>query len=325
MNIKSIGILTSGGDAPGMNAAIRAVTRAGIYAGFKVFGIYRGYKGLITDEIEEFSTQNVSNIIQRGGTILKTARCKEFTTPEGRQCAYDVLKRHDIDALIVIGGDGSLTGARIFANEFSFPIVGLPGTIDNDLYGTDSTIGYDTALNTIMECVDKIRDTATSHERLFFIEVMGRDAGFLALNGAIASGAEAAIIPEVSTQEDQLRELIENGFRKSKNSSIVLVAESPQTGGALGLAQRVKDEFPGYDTRVSILGHLQRGGSPTAFDRILASRMGAAAIDALLDDQRNVMIGIKNDEIVYVPFTRAIKDDKPINPSLINTLRRLSI
>lgn len=325
MQIKSIGILTSGGDAPGMNAAIRAVTRAGIYAGFKVFGIYRGYKGLITDEIEQFSTQNVSNIIQRGGTILKTARCKEFTTPEGRQCAYDVLKRHDIDALIVIGGDGSLTGARIFANEFSFPIVGLPGTIDNDLYGTDSTIGYDTALNTIMDCVDKIRDTATSHERLFFIEVMGRDAGFLALNGAIASGAEAAIIPEVATQEDQLRELIQNGFRKSKNSSIVLVAESPQTGGALGLAQRVKDEFPGYDVRVSILGHLQRGGSPTAYDRILASRMGAAAIDALLDDQRNVMIGIKNDEIVYVPFTRAIKDDKPINPALVSTLRRLSI
>ena len=325
MNINSIGILTSGGDAPGMNAAIRAVTRAGIFAGYKVFGIYRGYKGLITDEIEEFSTQNVSNIIQRGGTILKTARCKEFTTPEGRQCAYDVLKRRGIDALVVIGGDGSLTGARIFANEFSFPIVGLPGTIDNDLFGTDSTIGYDTALNTIMDCVDKIRDTATSHERLFFIEVMGRDAGFLALNGAIASGAEAAIIPEISTQEDQLRELIQNGFRKSKNSSIVLVAESPQTGGALGLAQRVKDEFPGYDVRVSILGHLQRGGSPTAFDRILASRMGAAAIDALQDDQRNVMIGIKNDEIVYVPFTRAIKDDKPINPSLVSTLRRLSI
>ena len=325
MQIKSIGILTSGGDAPGMNAAIRAVTRAGIYAGFKVFGIYRGYKGLITDEIEQFSTQNVSNIIQRGGTILKTARCEEFTTAEGRQCAYDVLKRHEIDALVVIGGDGSLTGARIFANEFSFPIVGLPGTIDNDLYGTDSTIGYDTALNTIMDCVDKIRDTATSHERLFFIEVMGRDAGFLALNGAIAAGAEAAIIPEYATQQDQLAELIQNGFRKSKNSSIVLVAESPQTGGALGLAQRVKEEFPGYDVRVSILGHLQRGGSPTAYDRILASRMGAAAIDALQDDQRNVMIGIKNDEIVYVPFTRAIKDDKPINPNLVATLRRLSI
>lgn len=323
--IKSIGILTSGGDAPGMNAAIRAVTRAGIYAGYRVYGIYRGYRGLITDEIQEFSTQNVSNIIQRGGTILKTARCKEFQTPEGRQCAYDVLRRHEIDALVVIGGDGSLTGARIFANEFNFPIIGLPGTIDNDLYGTDSTIGYDTALNTIMDCVDKIRDTATSHERLFFIEVMGRDAGFLALNGAIASGAEAAIIPEISVKEDQLAELIQNGFRKSKNSSIVLVAESPITGGAMGLAERVKADYPGYDVRVSILGHLQRGGSPTAYDRILASRMGAAAIDALQDDQRNVMIGIKNDEIVYVPFTRAIKNDKPINQELLDTLRRLSI
>ncbi|MDE5971106.1 MAG: ATP-dependent 6-phosphofructokinase, partial [Muribaculaceae bacterium] len=232
--IKSIGILTSGGDAPGMNAAIRAVTRSAIYSGFKVYGIYRGYRGLISDEIVEFHTQNVSNIIQMGGTILKTARCKEFETPEGRQLAYDILRRHEIDALVVIGGDGSLTGARIFANEFNFPIIGLPGTIDNDLYGTDTTIGYDTALNTIMECVDKIRDTATSHERLFFIEVMGRDAGFLALNGAIASGAEAAIIPEISTEVDQLAELIQNGFRKSKNSSIVLVAESPVTGGAMG-------------------------------------------------------------------------------------------
>ena len=226
---------------------------------------------------------------------------------------------------MVIGGDGSLTGARIFANEFNIPIIGLPGTIDNDLYGTDATIGYDTALNTIMECVDKIRDTATSHERLFFIEVMGRDAGFLALNGAIASGAEAAIIPEISTQVDQLAELIEHGFRKSKNSSIVLVAESPVTGGAMGLAERVKNEYPGYDVRVSILGHLQRGGSPTAYDRILASRMGSAAIDALMEDQRNVMIGLRNDEIVYVPFTKAIKNDKPINRELLNTLRRLSI
>lgn len=323
--IKSIGILTSGGDAPGMNAAIRAVTRSAIFAGFKVFGIYRGYKGLITDEIEEFSTQNVSNIIQRGGTILKTARCTEFQTPEGRQCAYDVIRRRGIDALVVIGGDGSLTGARIFGNEYSFPIIGLPGTIDNDLYGTDSTIGYDTALNTIMECVDKIRDTASSHERLFFIEVMGRDAGFLALNGAIASGAEAAIIPEISTPDEQLRDFIEAGFRKSKNSSIVIVAESPLTGGAMGLAERVKQEYPDYDVRVTILGHLQRGGSPTAFDRILASRMGAAAVDALLDDQRNVMIGVKNDEIVYVPFTKAIKNDKPINQELLSTLRRLSI
>jgi 6-phosphofructokinase 1 len=323
--IKCIGILTSGGDAPGMNAAIRAVTRSAIFSGFAVKGIYRGYKGLITDEIVEFKTQNVSNIIQMGGTILKTARCKEFETPEGRQLAYDVLQREGIDALVVIGGDGSLTGARIFATEYNFPIVGLPGTIDNDLYGTDRTIGYDTALNTIMQCVDKIRDTATSHERLFFVEVMGRDAGFLALNGAIASGAEAAIIPEISTEVDQLSELIKNGFRKSKNSSIVLVAESPITGGAMAMAERVKNEYPQYDVRVTILGHLQRGGSPSAVDRILASRMGAAAIDALLEDQRNVMIGIANDEIVYVPFSKAIKKDKPINRDLLNTLRRLSI
>ena len=248
--IKCVGILTSGGDAPGMNAAIRAVTRSAIFNGMKVKGIYRGYRGLITDEIVDFHTQNVSNIIQLGGTILKTARCKEFQTPEGRQLAFDAIKRHEIDALVVIGGDGSLTGARIFANEFNFPIIGLPGTIDNDLYGTDKTIGYDTALNTIMECVDKIRDTATSHERLFFIEVMGRDAGFLALNGAIATGAEAAIIPEISTEVDQLAELIQNGFRKSKNSSIVLVAESPITGGAMALAERVKNEYPDYDVRV---------------------------------------------------------------------------
>lgn len=323
--IKCIGILTSGGDAPGMNAAIRSVTRSAIYSGFAVKGIYRGYKGLITDEIAEFKTQNVSNIIQLGGTILKTARCKEFETTEGRQLAYDVLKREGIDALVVIGGDGSLTGARIFATEFNFPIVGLPGTIDNDLYGTDTTIGYDTALNTIMQCVDKIRDTATSHERLFFIEVMGRDAGFLALNGALASGAEAAIIPEICTEVDQLGELIKNGFRKSKNSSIVLVAESPITGGAMALAERVKNEYPQYDVRVTILGHLQRGGSPTAHDRILASRMGAAAVDAFLEDQRNVMIGIANNEIVYVPFSKAIKNEKPINRDLLNTLRRLSI
>ena len=323
--INCIGILTSGGDAPGMNAAIRAVTRSAIFGGFKVKGIYRGYRGLITGEIQEFKTQNVSNIIQAGGTILKTARCKEFQTPEGRQLAYETLKKEGIDALVVIGGDGSLTGARIFATEFNFPIVGLPGTIDNDLYGTDKTIGYDTALNTIMECVDKIRDTATSHERLFFIEVMGRDAGFLALNGAIATGAEAAIIPEISTEVDQLAELIQSGFRKSKNSSIVLVAESPITGGAMALAERVKNEYPQYDVRVTILGHLQRGGSPTAVDRILASRMGAAAVDALLEDQRNVMIGIRNDEIVYVPFSKAIKNAKPINRELLNTLRRLSI
>lgn len=324
-NIKCIGILTSGGDAPGMNAAIRAVTRAAIYNDIEVKGIYKGYKGLITGDIEPFKTNNVSNIIQRGGTILKTARSAEFMTVEGRKVAYETMQKEKIDALAVIGGDGSLTGARIFAKEYNIPIVGLPGTIDNDLFGTDTTIGYDTALNTIMDAVDKIRDTATSHERLFFIEVMGRDAGFLALNGAIASGAEAAIIPEIFTEVDQLEELIKNGFRKSKNSSIVLVAESDITGGAIGMAERVKEEYPEYDVRVTILGHIQRGGSPTATDRILASRMGAAAIDALLEDQRNVMIGIQNDNIVYVPFSKAIKNDKPINRELLNTLRVLSI
>ena len=242
--IKSIGILTSGGDAPGMNAAIRAVTRAARYNGWGVKGIMRGYKGLITGEIEEFHSNSVSNIIQRGGTILKTARCKEFMTAEGRKTAYDNMVAAGIDALVVIGGDGTITGAKIFAEEFDVPIVALPGTIDNDLSGTDTTIGYDTALNTIMEAVDKLRDTATSHERLFFVEVMGRRAGYLALNGAIASGAEAAIIPESLTGDDQLKTLIDNGFRKSKNSAIVLVAEDPSTGGAFGLAERVEREYP---------------------------------------------------------------------------------
>lgn len=323
--IKCIGILTSGGDAPGMNAAIRAVTRSAIYNGLKVKGIYRGYKGLITGEIKEFKTENVSNIIQLGGTILKTARCQEFRTPEGRQIAYETMQREGIDALIIIGGDGSLTGARLLAQEFDVPCIGLPGTIDNDLFGTDTTIGYDTALNTILDAVDKIRDTATSHERLFFVEVMGRDAGFLALNGAIAAGAEAAIIPEFNTEVDQLEEFINNGFRKSKNSSIVLVAESEITGGAMHYAERVKNEFPQYDVRVSILGHLQRGGRPTAHDRIIASRMGVASIEALMEGQRNVMIGIENDQIVYVPFTKAIKNDKPIDRELVNVLHELSI
>ena len=297
--IKCIGILTSGGDAPGMNAAIRAVTRSAIYNGLQVKGIYRGYKGLITGEIKEFKTENVSNIIQLGGTILKTARCQEFRTPEGRQVAYETMKREGIDALVVIGGDGSLTGARLLAQEFDVPCIGLPGTIDNDLYGTDTTIGYDTALNTILDAVDKIRDTATSHERLFFVEVMGRDAGFLALNGAIAAGAEAAIIPEFNTEVDQLEEFINNGFRKSKSSSIVLVAESEITGGAMHYAERVKNEYPQYDVRVTILGHLQRGGRPTAHDRIIASRMGVASIQALMEGQRTEAAASKASSVRY--------------------------
>ena len=322
--IKTIGILTSGGDAPGMNAAIRAVTRAGIYNGFQIKGIYRGYDGLINGEVKPFTTENVSGIIMQGGTILKTARSKEFMTPEGMQKAYDTLVKENIDALVVIGGNGSLTGARNFAAEYDVPCIGLPGTIDNDLYGTDSTIGYDTTLNTILECVDRIRDTAQSHERIFFVEVMGRDAGFLAQNSAIASGAEAAIIPEESTDVDQLGRFMERGIRKSKKSCIVIVSESPKCG-ALYYADRVKKEFPDFDVRVSILGHLQRGGRPTARDRILASCTGVGAIEAIMQGQRNVMVGVRNNEVVYVPFADAIRTDKPLDMKLIKVLDELSI
>ena len=295
--INCIGILTSGGDSPGMNAAIRAVTRTAISKGFKVKGIYRGYDGLINDEIKEFTSESVSNIVARGGTILKSARSKEFMTPEGREKAYATMQKEGIDALVVIGGNGSLTGAHNFAREHNVPCIGLPGTIDNDLYGTDLTI---------------------------FVEVMGRDAGFLAQNSAIASGAEAAIIPEDSTDADQLEHFIGRGIRKSKNSSIVIVSESPKCG-AMFYAERVKKEYPQYDVRVSILGHLQRGGSPTARDRILATRLGAGVIDALMDGQRNVMIGIRNDEVIYVPFADAIRSDKPMNKNLIKVLDQLSI
>ena len=322
--IQTIGILTSGGDAPGMNAAIRAVTRAGICNGFKVKGIFRGYDGLINDEVQPFTTENVSGIIRDGGTILRTARSKEFMTPEGREKAYQTIKKEEIDALVVIGGNGSLTGARDFAREYDLCCIGLPGTIDNDLYGTDSTIGYDTTLNPIVECVDRIRDTAQSHERIFFVEVMGRDAGFLAPNSAIASGAQAAIIPEDSTDVDQLAQFMERGIRKSKRSCIVIVSESPKCG-ALYYADRVRKEFPGYDVRVSILGHLQRGGRPSAHDRILASRTGVGAVQAIMQGQRNIMVGIRNNEIVYVPLSEAIRSDKPFDRGLITVLDELSI
>lgn len=325
--IKTIGVLTSGGDAPGMNAAIRAVTRAAIYNGWAVKGVIRGYEGLIHNDIRDLTTESVSGSINRGGTILRTARSKEFMTEEGRAKAYETIKANAIDALIVIGGNGSLAGAQLFAQEYDIPVVGLPGTIDNDLYGTDTTIGYDTALNTIMDCVDKIRDTANSHNRIFFVEVMGRDAGFLAQNAAIATGAEAAIIPEDRTDVDQLATFIGRGVRKSKNSSIVLVSESKKdgTGGAQYYADRLLKEYPEYEARVTILGHLQRGGSPTAQDRILSSRLGVAAIEALKDGQRNIMIGVKDDKIVYVPINKAIHIDKPIDKELINVLNVLSI
>ncbi len=260
----------------------------------------------------------------QGGTILKTARSNDFTTEEGRRKAYENIVKEGIDALVVIGGNGSLTGARVFAQEYDLCCIGLPGTIDNDLYGTDSTIGYDTTMNTIVDCVDRIRDTAQSHERIFFVEVMGRDAGFLAQNSAIAAGAEAAIIPEDSTDVDQLARFMERGIRKSKKSCIVIVSESPKCG-ALYYADRVKKEFPDYDVRVSILGHLQRGGRPTAHDRILASRTGVGAIDAILQGQRNVMIGVRNNEIVYVPLLEAVRSDKPFDKKLITVLDELSI
>ncbi|HEY5509460.1 MAG TPA: 6-phosphofructokinase [Prolixibacteraceae bacterium] len=322
--IRKIGVLTSGGDAPGMNAAVRAVVRTAIFYKREVVGIYQGYKGLIEKNFKNMVSGDVSNIIQLGGTILKSARCQEFHLREGRELAYKHLKEEGIDALVVIGGDGTFTGARIFAQEFGIPIVGVPGTIDNDLFGTDYTIGFDTALNTIIEAVDKIRDTATAHERLFFIEVMGRDAGFLALNGGVASGAEAVLIPEADTDITTLENYIKSGYRKSKNSSIVLVAEGEKAGGAFGIAKQVEEHFPQYDVRVTVLGHIQRGGSPTAYDRILASRLGVASVEALLDDQQSVMVGIANDSIELTPFSRAIKYDKEMNTKLLDTIHILS-
>lgn len=323
--INTVGVLTSGGDSPGMNAAIRAVVRTCIVNGIKAKGIYRGYQGLIDDEIKELSSQDVSGIIQRGGTILKSARCLEFKTPEGRKKAYETLQKEQIDALVVIGGDGTFTGARLLAQEYNVPVIGLPGTIDNDLWGTDSTIGYDTSLNTIMDCIDKLRDTATSHERVFLVEVMGRDAGFLTLSAAIASGAEAAIIPERAALQEQIEEAIGQGRRKSKNSSIVLVQEHAVEGGAQTVARELEKVHPEYNTRVTILGHLQRGGSPTAYDRIIASRMGMAAVQALFEEQRSIMIGIKNDEIVYVPLSKAIREKKDVKPDKWAAMQILSI
>ena len=322
-----LGVLTSGGDAQGMNAAVRAVVRTALSKGARVYAIYEGFQGMVDggDGIRELAWGDVGSILHKGGTVIGTFRSQAFRTWEGRRAAAANLLKHGIDRLVVIGGDGSLTGAGLFAEEYNVPIVGLPGTIDNDLGGTDSTIGYDTALNTIMESVDKLRDTASSHERLFFVEVMGHTAGYLALNSAIATGSEAAIIPEMETEVDQLAELINHGFRKSKNSAIVIVAENPKTGGATALAERVKKEFPQYDARVTILGHIQRGGSPTAVDRILASRMGEAAIEAILDGQRNVMIGTMNGKIVYVPFAKAIKHDKGIDRGALELVKILSI
>jgi 6-phosphofructokinase 1 len=323
--IKKIGVLTSGGDAPGMNAAIRGVTRTAIYNGLEVIGIRHGYQGMIDANFQRFESSSVSDIIQRGGTILKTARCEEFKTHEGREKANKNLKEAQIDGVIVIGGDGSFTGARIFNEEFDIPFVGIPGTIDNDIYGTDYTIGYDTALNTVVEAVDKIRDTASAHNRMFFVEVMGAEAGFIALYSGIATGAEAILIPEIKGDERDIKKMIEMGNTRKKSSNIIIVAEGDEEGGAFAIAEKVKNDFPGYDIRVSVLGHLQRGGSPSAIDRVNASRLGNAAVEALIDDQKSVMVGISNGEIVLIPFRKAVKLHKDVNHDLVELARILSV
>nr|WP_294948259.1 6-phosphofructokinase [uncultured Mucilaginibacter sp.] len=322
--IKKIGLFTSGGDAPGMNAAIRAVVRTAKYYNIEVIGIRRGYEGMINGEMFPMDGKSVANIIQRGGTILKTARSEQFKTAEGRRLAYDQLVKHGIQGLVAIGGDGTFTGARIFGGEYDMPVVGLPGTIDNDLYGTDFTIGYDTAINTVIDAVDKIRDTAESHDRLFIVEVMGRDSGLIALRTGIASGAEAIIIPETNRDINALMERLENG-RKDKSSKIVMVAEGEDPGGVFDIGRQVKEKFPNYDTRVSILGHIQRGGKPTCMDRVLASRIGVAAVEALRDGHRNEMIGIVHNEIAYTPFEHACKHHVDINANFLKIVEILSI
>jgi len=321
--LKKIGVLTSGGDAPGMNACIRAVVRTGLHHGLEVYGIKAGYNGLINDEFLSLKSHDVSNIIQRGGTILKTARSKEFMTSDGRKQAFHNIQKHELDGLVVIGGNGTFTGADIFIREFDFPIMGAPGTIDNDLYGTDNTIGYDTALNTVMEAVDKIRDTADSHNRLFFIEVMGRDAGFIALRSGIAGGAEDILIPETVTHIDELVENLDNSFRHNKKSGIIIVAEGDDAGGAFEVAAKVKERYNHYDTRVTVLGHIQRGGSPSSADRILASALGYASVNALVKGRKGEMVGIVNKQIAYTPFEKAIKHNKEIRKDLLEMARIL--
>ena len=321
--IKKIGVLTSGGDSPGMNAAIRAVVRTSVYEGIEVMGIMNGYQGMIDAKLTPLYAHSVSDIIQIGGTILKTARCEEFRSPEGRAKAYTNLKGAGIDGVVVIGGDGSFTGARLFNEEFDIPFVGIPGTIDNDIFGTDYTIGYDTALNTVVEAVDKIRDTASAHNRMFFVEVMGAEAGFIALYSGIASGAEAIIIPEIKGEARNLKAMFDGGRKKS--SAIIIVAEGDEGGGAFAIAESVKEDFKDFDIRVSVLGHLQRGGSPSAIDRVNASRLGYAAVEALIDDQKSVMVGLSNNEITLVPFRKAVKLHKDVNHSLVDLAKILSV
>ncbi len=321
--IKKIAVLTSGGDAPGMNAGIRAVVRAGIYNNLEVFGVRRGYDGLVNGEIVPMDAKSVANIIQRGGTILKTARSEAFKTIEGRKQAYENLRSHGIDAMVVIGGDGTFTGASKFIEEFDFPIIGLPGTIDNDLAGTDFTIGYDTAINTVIQAVDKIRDTAESHDRLFVIEVMGRDSGLIAVRSGISTGAEAVLVPEFEVDYDAIMKRLDK-TRKNKSSRIIIVAEGDKEGGMV-VSEKIKENFPHYDVRLSILGHIQRGGSPTCMDRVLASRLGVAAVEALLQGRRGEMAGLICSEVRFTPFKSAIKHHVKMNEDLLRIIEILSL
>ena len=324
--IKKIGVLTSGGDAPGMNAAVRSVVRSCVYNNVKIAGILFGYQGLIDNKMKPMDARSVNNIINKGGTILKTARCQEFISENGRKKAYDNIKKNEIDALVVIGGDGTFTGSMIFQKEFSIPIIGIPGTIDNDIYGTQFTIGYDTALNTVVNAIDKIRDTAISHNRLFFVEVMGRDAGHIAINAGIGAGAEEILVPEANMGLERLLDSLKRSEKSGKSSSIVVVAEGDKTGkNVFEIASHIEKNMPEYEVRVSVMGHMQRGGSPSCFDRVLASRMGVYAVEKLLSGESNSMIGIINNEMTLCPLEKAIKGKSEINKNLIRVSDILSI
>ena len=325
-NIKKIGVLTSGGDAPGMNAAIRSVARACAYHNIECIGIYRGYEGMIDGDFEVLNARSVNHIINKGGTFLKSARSEEFRTKEGRKKAYEQLQKEEIDALVLIGGDGTFTGGMIFNEEFNFPIIGIPGTIDNDIVGTNYTLGYDTALNTAVEAIDKIRDTASSHRRLFFVEVMGRDVGHIALNAGVGSGAEEILVPEEDLGLDRLLESLEKSRHTGKSSSIVVVAEGDKTGkNVFELRDYVEENLDGYDVRVSVLGHMQRGGSPSCFDRVLASRMGVKAVESLLAGKFNYMVGTMNNKLELYPIDKAVKGHSKIDTELLRVSDIMSI
>lgn len=322
--VTRIGVLSSGGDSPGMNAAIRAVVRTGLHHGLEVFGIMRGYSGMVDDEIIKMESRSVANIIQRGGTILKTARCKEFFEYEGRKKAYQNLKKRGINGLVILGGDGSFRGAQIFSNEFDIPCIGLPGTIDKDIAGTDFTIGFDTAVNTAVEAIDKIRDTADAHDRLFVIEVMGRDAGYIALHSGIATGAENILIPERKTVMNDILHSLEEKERRKKLVNLIVVAEGDEFGGATEVARIIKDKMPNQEVRVCILGHIQRGGSPSCMDRLIASRMGYHAVECLVEGRHNVFVGIVNNKMHYIPLNEAVKKKQRISEEWMKIVKILS-